>query len=138
MMKFFKRFLMNQNKNIEKIRTEKSENFVTSKNKSSQEYYSLAISIHQEGNDNFEILQKSAKARLDEFNQSNLEIMVEIVGCSDSCNNCKKLNGKIISIAEAYSELPIPCKECTHSIGFCRCFYSAVPCRDEEGMLILK
>lgn len=138
MMKFFKRFLRNQNKNIEKSRTENRENFVASENKSSYEYYSLAVSNHQNGNDNFEMLQQSAKASLDEFNQSNLVMKVEIVGCSDSCDNCKKLNGKIISIAEAYSELPIPCRECTHSIGFCRCFYSAVPCRDEEGMLILK
>lgn len=101
-------------------------------------YYSMAIFLNQEGKDNFKLLQESARATLNQFSLSDLQINVEINGCSDSCDDCKKLNGKIISMDEAYSELPIPCKACSHSIGFCRCFYIAVPSRDSEGMLILK
>jgi len=101
-------------------------------------YYSMAIFLHQEGKDNFILLQESARATLNQFNLSDLEVNVEINGCSDSCENCKKMNGKIIPMDEAYSALPIPCKACTHSIGFCRCFYSAIPIRDADGMLIPK
>lgn len=101
-----------------------------------QIYYSMAIFLREEGKDNFKLLQQSAKATLDSFQLSNLEFKVQIVGCSDSCEACKKLNGKIMSMEEAYL-LPVPCRECTHRIGFCRCLYCAVSSRDSEGMLIL-
>lgn len=100
-------------------------------------YYTMAVLLHQEGKDNFKLLQLSAKATLDSLQLSNLQLKVGIVGCSDSCEACKKLNGKIISMEEAYL-LPVPCRECTHRIGFCRCSYSAISIRDSEGMLILK
>lgn len=100
-------------------------------------YYSMDVFLHQEGKDNFKLSQLSAKAALDGFQLSVLEFKVQINGCSDSCETCKKLHGKIISLEEAYL-LPVPCRECTHRIGFCRCYYSAVPIRDSEGMLVLK
>lgn len=104
-------------------------------------YYTMAELLHQEGKDNFKLLQLSAKATLDSLqlrNQSsNLVFNFEIMGCRDSCDNCKKMDGKIISIEEAYL-LPVPCRECTHSIGFCRCTYSSTPIRDSDGILMLK
>lgn len=109
----------------------------TNFNRLGQIYYSMALFLHEEGKDNFKLLQQCAKATLDRFQTSYVEFKVKIVGCSDSCEACKKLNGKIISMDEAYL-LPIPCRECTHRIGFCRCFYCAVPSRDSDGMLILK
>jgi hypothetical protein len=100
-------------------------------------YYTMAVILHQEGKDNFKLLQLSVKALLDSYQHSNLVLNFQIIGCKDSCENCREMDGKIISIEEAYL-LPIPCRECTHSIGFCRCTYSVVPIRDSEGMLILK
>ena len=100
-------------------------------------YYSMAVLLHQEGKDNFKLLQLSAKATLDSFQLSDLKLKIQIVVCSDSCEICKKLNGKIISLEEAYL-LPVPCRECNHKIGFCRCFYCAVSIRDNEGMLMFK
>jgi hypothetical protein len=97
----------------------------------------MAVLLHQEGKDNFKLLQLSAKATLDCIQLSDLEFKVQIVGCSDSCEACKKLNGKILTMEEAYL-LPVPCRECTHSIGFCRCTYSSTPIRDSDGMLIFK
>ncbi|MNE19595.1 hypothetical protein D3C80_1126830 [compost metagenome] len=101
----------------------------------------MAVILHQEGKDNFKLLQLSAKAYLDSIqlrNQSSdLVFNITIIGSKDSCENCKKMDGKIISMEEAYL-LPVPCRECMHSIGFCRCTYGAVPIRDSEGMLILK
>ncbi|MBX9889339.1 MAG: hypothetical protein K2Y30_15560 [Flavobacteriaceae bacterium] len=100
-------------------------------------YYTMAVLLHQEGKDNFKLLQLSAKATLDSFQLCGFEFKVEILGSSDSCDACKKLNGKIISIEEAYL-LPIPCRECTHRIGFCRCFFGLIAIRDKDGMLLLK
>jgi hypothetical protein len=99
--------------------------------------YSMAVFLNKEGKNTFKLLQQKAKAKLDCFQSSDLLLKVKIVGCSDSCDACKKLNGKIISMEEAYL-LPIPCRECTHRIGFCRCLFTAIGCRDDEGMLILK
>ncbi len=65
-------------------------------------YYSMAVLLQQEGKDNFKLLQLSAKARLDSFQPCEFELKVKILGCSDSCEACNKLNGKIISIEEAY------------------------------------
>jgi hypothetical protein len=100
-------------------------------------YYSMAVFLHQEGKDNFKLLQLSAKATLDSYQDSNLALNFQIISSKDSCENCKKMDGKIISIEQAYL-LPVPCRECTNSIGFCRCTYGAVPIRDNEGMLMLK
>jgi hypothetical protein len=100
-------------------------------------YYAMAVLLHQEGKDNFRLLQLSAKATLDSYQHSDLALNFQIIGSKDSCENCKKMDGKIISMEEAYL-LPVPCRECTHSIGFCRCTYGAVSIRDNEGMLILK
>lgn len=104
-------------------------------------YYTMAVLLHQEGKDNFELLQLSAKATLDSLqlrNQSSdLVFNFEIMGCRDSCENCKKMDGKIISKEEAYL-LPVPCRECTHAVGFCRCTYGSLPVRDSDGMLMFK
>ncbi len=100
-------------------------------------YYEMAIFCLQEGKkDNFKLLQLSAKSKLDSFN-SNLEFKIEINSSPDSCDNCKKNNNKIISLEEAYL-LPIPCKDCTHRIGFCRCYFTPINIRDNNGNLVFK
>lgn len=106
-------------------------------------YYSMALFVHEEGKDNFYLLKECAKASLNTIQletdlTSNLVFMVTVVAGSNSCDICKKSNGIQMTIADAFKIMPIPCKECNHSIGFCRCFYCAVPSRDSEGMLILK
>ncbi|UQD54962.1 hypothetical protein [Flavobacterium sp. K5-23] len=100
-------------------------------------YYSMAIFLKEEGKNNFKLLQECAKSRLDSFQLLGFDVTVEILGCSDSCEACKKSHGKIISMKEAYL-LPIPCENCNHTIGFCRCYFAATSLRDDEGMLILK
>lgn len=106
-------------------------------------YYSMALFVHEEGKDNFYLLKECAKASLNRIQLetdlgSDLVFMVEVVACLKSCDKCKKLNGLKMTVKEAFNTMPIPCKECNHSIGFCRCFYVAVPIRDEEGLLIFK
>ena len=102
-------------------------------------YYSMALFVHEEGKDNFYLLKECAKASLNRIEfESDLVFMVEVVACSNSCDICKKSNGLKMTIADAFKTMPIPCKECNHSIGFCRCFYGAIPMKDSEGMLVLK
>lgn len=48
-----------------------------------------------------------------------------------------------MTIEEALEKMPIPCKECTHTIsdnkkGFCRCMYSLIAETDEYGLPIRK
>jgi hypothetical protein len=100
-------------------------------------YYDMAIFLLDEGKkDNFKFLQLSARSKLDSFN-SDLEFKIQINGNSDSCENCNKHKNKIISLEEAYT-LPIPCKDCTHGIGFCRCYYTPINIRDLDGNLVFK
>lgn len=102
-------------------------------------YYKMALFVHEEGKDNFYLLEECAKASLNRMEfESDLVFIVEVVACSNSCDTCKKSNGLKMTIADAFKTMPIPCKECNHSTGFCRCFYCAVPMRDNEGILILK
>lgn len=106
-------------------------------------YYSMALFVHEEGKKNFYLLEACARASLNRIQletdlTSDLVFMVEVVAGSNSCDNCKKSNGMQMTIADALKTMPIPCKECNHSIGFCRCLYSAIPMRDENGLLILK
>ena len=106
-------------------------------------YYSMALFVNEEGKDNFYLLKECARASLNRIQletdlTSDLVFMVEVVAGSNSCDNCKKSNGLQMTIADALKTMPIPCKECNHSIGFCRCLYSAIPMRDENGLLILK
>jgi hypothetical protein len=99
-------------------------------------YYTMAVRLHQEGKNNFKLLQLSAKATLDSLqlrNQSSdLVFNFTIIGCGNSCENCKKLIEKNLTREEAYL-LPVPCIKCTHSIGFCRCTYASMSIRDNEG-----
>lgn len=102
-------------------------------------YYSMALFVNEEGKDNFYLLKECAKASLNRMQlESDLFFMVQVVACSNSCDNCKKLNGLKMTIEDAFKTMPIPCKQCNHSIGFCRCSYGALPIRDSEEMLILK
>lgn len=100
-------------------------------------YYTMAVLLHQEGKDNFKLLQLSAKATLDSFSSSEFVLEIQIIRCSDSCENCKKTDGKTMTLKEAYL-LPIPCRDCANGVGFCRCTYAAKGKRDNEGLLIFK
>ena len=49
----------------------------------------------------------------------------------NSCEACRKLDGKVFTIEKALEEMPIPVIECTTNMydknrGFCRCCYIVV------------
>ena len=50
---------------------------------------------------------------------------VEIRISKDSCDKCKKLDGKVFTLEEARKKRILPQKRCTHKYG-CRCWYRSV------------
>ena len=57
---------------------------------------------------------------------------------SDSCEHCKKLDGKKYTAKQAHKIQPLPCPECTHEKGYCRCDYISRPMRDKDGFAMTK
>ena len=106
-------------------------------------YYLMSLFLHEEGRDYFATRQLSAKMELIQNQNSSLKLNAVIITAGDSCEACKKSANKVMTIEEALEKMPIPCKECTHTIsdnkrGFCRCCYGFEAERDEDGFLILR
>jgi hypothetical protein len=104
-------------------------------------YYTMSLFLHDEGRDYFPTRQLSAKMELMQGQNSSIKLKAKIIAAKDSCEACQKLANKSMSIEEALEKMPIPCKECTHTIsdnnrGFCRCCYGFEAVRDENGNLI--
>lgn len=92
----------------------------------SQVYLEQALILYNEGKDFFSILKCSREENLKYMLSMGVE-KVQILAAKDSCANCKALNGKVFSIADAIKNSYLPCEKCTHGIksekGFCRCIY---------------
>ncbi len=93
-------------------------------------YYELALIVNKEKKEFFHLLQKSMEMRLKDMQKDRVieKLRITAVGYDDTCEECQKLDGKIISIKEALRQMPIPNRNCTTSIdggkrGFCRCEY---------------
>jgi hypothetical protein len=104
-------------------------------------YYTMSRFLHEEGRDYFSTRQLSAKMELMRAQNSNLKFKIGIISAKDCCESCRLLANKVMSIEDALEEMPVPCKECTHTIsdnkkGFCRCMYSLIFEDDEYGLPI--
>jgi uncharacterized paraquat-inducible protein A len=93
-------------------------------------YYEMAIFLNEEGKDFFKILQQSAIMELKYIQKQGFIKKIKIITTPNSCEACKKLDAKVLTLDEALKELPIPCKECSYIMdngkrGFCRCLYNA-------------
>ena len=89
-------------------------------------YYNMAILLDSEGKDAFQMLQQSAKARLQSYKQMGTDIVEIQVG--DDCPYCMNLADKTYKIEEALDQGPIPHKNCSNirknkKGGFCMCQY---------------
>jgi len=60
------------------------------------------------------------------YKQSGVVSKVEILVTANSCEHCKSQQGKIHAVEEAIKTRPLPCKDCAHEMGFCRCTYLPV------------
>jgi hypothetical protein len=104
-------------------------------------YYLMSLFLHEEGRDYFATRQLSAKMELMQERNSSIKLKAKIIAAKDSCEVCQKLDGRIMSVEEALEKMPVPCKECTHTIsdnkrGFCRCMYVLIAEEDEDGLPI--
>lgn len=111
--------------------------------KSKMVYYLMSRFLHDEGRDYFPTRQLSVKMELMQERNSSIKLKAKIIAAKDSCEACQKLGGRIMSIEEALEKMPIPCKECTHTIsdnkkGFCRCMYVLIAEEDENGLPIFR
>jgi len=86
-------------------------------------YYGQARFLYEEGEEFFFIRQEAAKSELRSYQESGVK-KVEILAAPDSCDKCKALESKQMSIEQALKSLPIPVKDCAN--GFCRCLYEVV------------
>lgn len=114
-----------------KLITQNSTNFDILKNI----YLSMFHYLREERKDGFKLLQLSHDCGLRDALNHNLNLNAVIIAAKDSCDNCKKLDGKIFTIQEALEKKPLPHKDCSNS--FCRCLYGFEPIRDKNGNLIL-
>lgn len=71
-------------------------------------------------------INASNSSNLMSYGQSNIVSGVEILATKDSCEYCKKQQGKVYSIKNAIKNNPLPCKKCNHETGYCRCTYLPV------------
>lgn len=91
-------------------------------------YYGMALFLHEEGKDPYQMLQESAKMELTRIKSEGRYEEVKIGWSANGCPSCKELADKVYSIEEALKELPIPNKDCStwkhmSEYGFCRCNY---------------
>ena len=61
-----------------------------------------------------------------QYKQSDVISKVEILTALDSCENCKSQQGRIYTVEEAIKTRPLPCRDCNHEAGYCRCTYLPV------------
>lgn len=93
-------------------------------------YYQMALFKNKRGKDCFTELQLSTEMALMKFKQNGFKKVRIRTSGEGSCEACHRLANKVFTIEEAFEEMPIPCKECTHKLydekrGFCMCYYVA-------------
>ncbi|MCX6811807.1 MAG: hypothetical protein NT039_03895 [Candidatus Berkelbacteria bacterium] len=94
-------------------------------------YYEMSLFVNEEGKDSFRQRELSTKMSLINLKQQAGDVLdgVEIVTAGkQSCPECQKMSGKVFTFDEAFNEMPIPNKNCTHRFRedqkpFCRCLY---------------
>ncbi|MDP2643566.1 MAG: hypothetical protein Q8P24_01360 [Desulfobacterales bacterium] len=91
--------------------------------------YHMAIILNKEGKNSYHCLRSAAMMRLEYYKKSKEITNVQILtGKDKSCENCRKLEGMILSINDAMIDMPIPCEDCCSHLfdkahTFCRCHY---------------
>ncbi len=96
-------------------------------------HFGMALFLLREGRDPFEHLQHAARAELLDLKASGVVRKVKIGAAGNGCDACNRLDGKVLTIARALREMPIPNRSCTellddddYRFAWCRCTYLAV------------
>jgi predicted nucleic-acid-binding Zn-ribbon protein len=94
--------------------------------------FQQALFLHREGKDPTKIRQVDFANDLKGYKETFVVKQVEVITAGeDSCEHCRKLEGKKFTIQEALEQNILPCKECTNDankkgVGWCRCCYAPV------------
>jgi len=91
--------------------------------------FRMGLFMHDSNENSLPLKKECAKYELLYYKQSGLIRKVEISTAKDrSCKVCTKNHGKVYSIDEALSKMPIPNPKCTNDknkkgFGWCRCMW---------------
>jgi len=88
-------------------------------------YYDMASFLQEEGRSFFRMLKQAHKCELMSYKETNFAKTELITAREGTCDVCSKFEGKILTVDEALSTMPIPAKDCKN--GWCRCCYNPVP-----------
>ena len=94
-------------------------------------YYLMSLFQNEEGGDALAVRRAAAESNLVQYRSMGVED-VEVLAAPDSCEACKRLEGKKFTLDQVLMEHPLPCLECTHKLRkkdakpFCRCIYLPV------------
>ncbi len=90
-------------------------------------YFEQALVLNDEGKDCFDPLQESKRCSLRSYQSEGIVHKVQILAAGDSsCDKCKALNGKVITIEQALESMPLPVRNCDNAYKYCRCVYLPV------------
>jgi hypothetical protein len=70
-------------------------------------------------------LREAARCQLLSYQVERTVRRVEIMATPDSCDKCKREDGRCLGLDEALRTMPIPVEDCAN--GHCRCTYTAAP-----------
>ena len=110
-------------------------------------YFQMALFLHEERRNPFKLKQEAIKSDLSKWRKQaekgSLDLernRVKVITCgSDSCAECRKLNGATFHLDEAFEKMPIPVRACAkwseeNSYGWCRCEYALIALHDEDEL----
>lgn len=98
-------------------------------------YHDMASIVAEERGEFQPLLIESARAALRDFQEIEeyvKKVIIENYGPGAvNCEECKKLDGKEMTLEEAIRTMPIPNDKCTHELyegnpGWCKCSYKPV------------
>ncbi len=87
-------------------------------------YIDQALELYKKKGDFIKPLQKHHIQDLKRYQSSGVVKMVEFLSAPDSCDKCKSLHGKRISIKDALRVKALPIEDCDR--GYCRCVFIPV------------
>ena len=91
-------------------------------------YLQRAVDAHCDGLDPLAYKRAGALKLLEELQASGAKF-VRVLVQSNACSACKELDGAVLSIDDAMTQMPIPCPSCTFGcsedsrFAWCRCMY---------------
>lgn len=94
-------------------------------------YWHKAMFLNLEGRNPTEAMRQSHEMQLRFLLQIGVATQVRILAAAAACEACRRQHDRLLTIAQALREQPLPCQACTHKLNeddthcWCRCEYVA-------------